>query len=259
VGGLLAISKVNPTADEAGGPQLETLNLKLETRFPTYDANGNIGQLVDASGKPVAAYTYDPFGNVTEMAGAEAAENPWRFCTKPVDAGTGWLYYGYRWYDLEMGRWVSRDPIEESGGVNLYGFVGNDGVGLVDVLGQNVGAIAAIASIFLGAANVAAGRQMAGCGDEITFDGAKMSQCLTCVSKWFTVGSVAMGAATVAIITGCVLASQGFAGWVCGMTANAAFVISLGWWIEDRCEAQKKCFSCKENPFAGQGDCSPIQ
>jgi len=36
-----------------------------------------------------------------------------------------------------MGRWVNRDPIEESGGVNLYGFVGNDGVGMVDVLGQS--------------------------------------------------------------------------------------------------------------------------
>ena len=59
-------------------------------------------------------------------AGAEAAENPWRFSTKPVEAGTGWLYYGYRWYDAGMGRWVNRDPIEEKGGVNLYGFVGNE-------------------------------------------------------------------------------------------------------------------------------------
>ena len=35
--------------------------------------------------------------------------------------------------------WPSRDPIEESGGVNLYGFVGNDGVGGIDVLGERVG------------------------------------------------------------------------------------------------------------------------
>ena len=144
VGGLLAISKVNPGADERGGAQPEpsvrdrrsqTLNLKLETLFPTYDANGNVGQLIDNAGTIVAAYSYDPFGNVNEMAGAEAAENPWRFSTKPVEEGTGWLYYGYRWYDAGTGRWVNRDPIEESGGVNLYGFVGNDGVGMVDLLG----------------------------------------------------------------------------------------------------------------------------
>ena len=37
-------------------------------------------------------------------------------------------YYGYRYYDPVTGRWPSRDPIGERGGVNLYGFVGNDGV-----------------------------------------------------------------------------------------------------------------------------------
>ncbi len=44
-------------------------------------------------------------------------------------------YYGYRYYDPETGRWPSRDPIEERGGVNLYGFVGNDGVNRWDNLG----------------------------------------------------------------------------------------------------------------------------
>jgi len=43
--------------------------------------------------------------------------------------------YLYRYYDPLTGRWPSRDPIEESGGLNLYGFVGNDGVGLIDYLG----------------------------------------------------------------------------------------------------------------------------
>jgi len=132
VGGLLAISTVHPP--EA----TENWNLKTEnfkTLYPTYDANGNIGQLINADANVVAAYAYDPFGNVTEMAGAEAAENPWRFSTKPVEAGTGWLYYGFRYYNPETGRWASRDPIMESGGENLYGFVWNNGVGETDYLG----------------------------------------------------------------------------------------------------------------------------
>ncbi|MCH8541890.1 MAG: RHS repeat-associated core domain-containing protein [Opitutales bacterium] len=44
-------------------------------------------------------------------------------------------YYGFRYYDPETGRWPNRDPIEEEGGLNLYGFVGNDGVNAWDVLG----------------------------------------------------------------------------------------------------------------------------
>jgi RHS repeat-associated protein len=45
-------------------------------------------------------------------------------------------YYGYRYYDPETGRWPSRDPIEERGGVNLYGFVENDGLNWLDYLGM---------------------------------------------------------------------------------------------------------------------------
>lgn len=57
-----------------------------------------------------------------------------RFSTKYFDFEIG-LYYGYRYYDPLTGRWPSRDPIEEEGGVNLYGFVGNDAVDIVDLFG----------------------------------------------------------------------------------------------------------------------------
>jgi uncharacterized protein RhaS with RHS repeats len=47
----------------------------------------------------------------------------------------GGRHYTYRWYDPLTGRWPSRDPIEEMGGINLYGVVGNDGVNSWDALG----------------------------------------------------------------------------------------------------------------------------
>jgi hypothetical protein len=47
----------------------------------------------------------------------------------------GVTYYTYRWYDPLTGRWTSRDPIEERGGINLYGFARNDGVNKWDLLG----------------------------------------------------------------------------------------------------------------------------
>jgi len=65
----------------------------------------------------------------------EAFLNPFRFSTKFQDSETGFLYYGYRYYDPSTGRWPNRDPIEEAGGVNLYGFVGNRPTDYVDVGG----------------------------------------------------------------------------------------------------------------------------
>jgi RHS repeat-associated protein len=67
-----------------------------------------------------------------------ANANPFRFSTKYTDNETGLLYYGYRYYQPQTGRWLSRDPIEEQGGANLYGFVFNNPIHLVDSLGLDV-------------------------------------------------------------------------------------------------------------------------
>jgi RHS repeat-associated protein len=45
-------------------------------------------------------------------------------------------YYGYRHYAPNFGCWLSRDPIGEDGGLNLYGFAGNDAVNHIDYLGK---------------------------------------------------------------------------------------------------------------------------
>jgi len=57
------------------------------------------------------------------------------FSTKPEDKESGLLYYGYRYYDAVTGRWLSRDPIEEDGGVNLYCANLNNSIQFYDVLG----------------------------------------------------------------------------------------------------------------------------
>jgi hypothetical protein len=48
---------------------------------------------------------------------------------------TALYYYGYRFYDPELGRWVNRDPIGERGGMNVYEFSANSPVDTFDVLG----------------------------------------------------------------------------------------------------------------------------
>ena len=58
-----------------------------------------------------------------------------RFSAKYTDLETGLLYYGYRYYQPNTGRWLSRDPMEEQGGANLYCIVANDLVSNYDHLG----------------------------------------------------------------------------------------------------------------------------
>ncbi len=106
--------------------------------YPTYNGNGNIVEYLDDEGETVAHYEYDPFGNdITPVADKGTLHDlfPYRFSTKPMDQVTGWYYYGYRYYDPVTGRWPSRDSIEEEGGINLYGFVGNVSIKYYDYLG----------------------------------------------------------------------------------------------------------------------------
>ena len=128
VGGLLAV-RVHSTG--------------AATYYPTYDGNGNVSEYLNASGVIKAHYEYDPFGNTLSVANLATEDTTLknalahRFSTKPRDAVTGLYYYGYRWYDPVTGRWPSRDPIGEDGGVNLYGFTENDDINYFDDLGHH--------------------------------------------------------------------------------------------------------------------------
>ena len=128
VGGLLAVQNVGSS-------------LPAKTYYYAHDANGNVTQLIDgADGSVAAHYEYGPFGEavvVTEDADVAQsfAHGGFRFSGKLLDSETGLYYYGYRYYDPGHGRWLNRDPLEEQGGINLYGFVGNDPINAIDPLG----------------------------------------------------------------------------------------------------------------------------
>jgi RHS repeat-associated protein len=104
--------------------------------FVAYDGNGNVAALVDGgTGATTARYEYGPFGEPLRATGSMGKKNPLRFSTKFTDTESGLLYYGHRYYNPSTGRWLSRDPIEEEGGDNLYIFLDNDPVGYVDAVG----------------------------------------------------------------------------------------------------------------------------
>jgi RHS repeat-associated protein len=130
------------TLQGAGG--IGGLLAGLKTDLPadlTYyhaDANGNITTLLATNGIPLASYVYDPFGNPITATGPLADDNPFRFSSKYTDGESGLVYYGYRFYSSEMGRWQSKDPIDEAGGLNLYVFVINNPFSHFDYLGALV-------------------------------------------------------------------------------------------------------------------------
>lgn len=115
----------------------------LEERlYALTDAMGSVTTITDKAGAVKERFRYTAFGESQVMTPAFASRNissyDWqtRFHGEQRDAETGYYNYGYRYYLPELGRWPSRDPIEERGGVNLYGMVHNDSLNFVDVLGH---------------------------------------------------------------------------------------------------------------------------
>jgi len=106
------------------------------TLYYTYDGNGNVSDLVDPTGTVRGHYEYAPFGGLTALTGDLAGSNPFRFSTKRQDESTGLLYYGYRDLDTAWGRWVSRDPIDEKGGINVYQIAHNNALNGIDPDGR---------------------------------------------------------------------------------------------------------------------------
>jgi len=61
-------------------------------------------------------------------------------CTYAYNFTSDVPYYGFRYYDPELGRWPNRDPLEEEGGYNLYAFVLNSASNYYDPLGLRISA-----------------------------------------------------------------------------------------------------------------------
>ena len=115
VGGLLAVVK--------GG----------EVYTPTYDANGNISEYLDSDGTIAAHQEYDPFGNAVVSSGA-AAFTHW-FSTKPWCGVTGVYEYQFRKYRPEVGRWMSRDPMNSQFVQSEVSFASNVPLSICDRFG----------------------------------------------------------------------------------------------------------------------------
>ena len=109
------------------------------TYFYQRDHLGSVRTMTDSTGNLRGVWDYDPFGRVSNnLVTSNAVDSDFKF--------TGHFYHEkstlhltlYRAYDADTGRWISRDPIAEAGGINLYGYVSNNPVNWVDPLGLEI-------------------------------------------------------------------------------------------------------------------------
>lgn len=105
-----------------------------KTHFVAMDGNGNVSALTDGT-TVTAEYEYGPFGEVLKVLGEIGNEMPIRFSSKYQDFETGLVYYGFRYYSNQLGRWLNRDPLGEYGGKNPFTTNRNDLLNKVDPLG----------------------------------------------------------------------------------------------------------------------------
>jgi RHS repeat-associated protein len=100
----------------------------------TTDHLGSVRELVDGDGNIRARYDYDPYGNRTKQPVGDL-DADFGFTGHYTHEASGLILAPYRGYDPAIGRWLSRDPIQEEGGINLYGYVGNGPLDRIDTLG----------------------------------------------------------------------------------------------------------------------------
>ena len=121
----------DPTEPVATRPLLWLRDTSVE--YYTHDGNKNVGEVVSSRGEIMAHYEYTSFGAVSIIHGESASVNPWRFSSVYAEDDSSTRYYNYRHYESVTGRWLSRDPISESGGGNIYAFCSNNS--RLDILG----------------------------------------------------------------------------------------------------------------------------
>ena len=108
-----------------------------QTYYLAYDQVGSLRAVSDSSGNIVKEISYDSFGNILTDSD-ESFKIPFGFAGGLHDTDINLVRFGFRDYDPNIGKWTAKDPILfEGGDSNLYGYVLNDPINLVDVDGLN--------------------------------------------------------------------------------------------------------------------------
>jgi RHS repeat-associated protein len=111
------------------------------TYFYQTNGHGDVVSLTDATGTIVNTYSYDPWGRV--LSATETVENPFRYAGYYFDSSTGLYYLWHRYYDPELRRFLTKDPVSgsviETQSLNPYLYVVDNPMKFVDPWGLEPG------------------------------------------------------------------------------------------------------------------------
>jgi RHS repeat-associated protein len=106
------------------------IEIGQEVYVPFHDFNGHVILLISSEGKVVEKNLIDAFGKQTTDP---SSKNPWRFCSKRCEEDL--IFFGKRFYDPSLGRWLTPDPAGFTEGPNLYVYVLNNPINRLDLFG----------------------------------------------------------------------------------------------------------------------------
>jgi RHS repeat-associated protein len=191
------------------------------------DRLGSIDVLVNEQGSIVDQRTYDSFGNTLSQLDPNVKFR-FGYTGRESDPETGLYYYRARYFDANVGRFISTDPIGfEAGDSNLYRYVFNNSTTYTDPSGEIIPLLlgaAFIGGFFGGAYGVADHIEKGGTLDNINWGdiggkaafGAFAGAGITALAVGAAVGAVALGvAASTVTATGLVLGAAA-TGWGIG-------------------------------------------
>jgi RHS repeat-associated protein len=134
-----------------------------DARYFHSDHLGSSNVITDSTGAQVGFTEFTPFGSTFRQTGAYDPKH--KFTGKELDDSTGLYYYGARYYDPQLGRFISADTIVQAPydpqSLNRYSYCRNNPINYIDPTG-NVWWLAALIFIAKAAAVVSIGSALAG-------------------------------------------------------------------------------------------------
>jgi RHS repeat-associated protein len=103
------------------------------TSYYHADGLGSVTSLSNGAGSLAQTYAYDSFGK--QLSSTGSLTNPFQYTGRESDSETSLYYYRARYYDPQVGRFASEDPVTFRGGLDFYLYANNDATNLIDPRG----------------------------------------------------------------------------------------------------------------------------